>query len=70
MSDFDDEDVEEIDYEAVEEFDVHESAEGYVTVIYTYKEEKFQVQCVEGDTSPWFDSLGEAESWILRQGVW
>ena len=60
----------DIDEDDVEEFQTHESAEGYVTVIYTYKEEAFKVSCVEGDESEWFDSLDEAKSWIIREGVW
>ena len=60
----------DIDEDDVEVFRTHESAEGYVTVIYTYKEEAFKVSCVEGDESPWFDSFAEAQGWIISEGVW
>ena len=48
----------------------HENADGYVTVISSYKDIAFQASCVESDESPWFDSLDEAESRITQQGVW
>jgi len=66
--DFDDE-INQFVESYVEQFEVHKSPDGYVTVIYTYKEIAFQARCVEGDESPWFESPEEAESWIFSQGV-
>jgi hypothetical protein len=51
-------------HSAVEEVSTHENVNGDVTVIYGYKDLAFQARFVEGDASPWFESLWEAEYWI------
>jgi hypothetical protein len=55
---------------AVEEVSAHENVNGYVTVIYGYKDLAFQARCLESHHSPWFRSLSEAEEWIMENGVW